>query len=377
MTAVFLVGDALERLRGIPDGSVHCAVTSPPFYNLRDYKASGQIGLERTPDEYVGRLVEVFRELRRALRDDGTFWLNLGDSWASSGGMGRGGNHARIGRSHQQRNVRPGYSGGGIKPKDLIGIPWMTAFALRADGWFLRHANIWHKPNPTPASVTDRPTGSHEQVFLLSKSPQYFYDHVAVREPGTVPAGTLGGKGSAARAAQAGVNSRPPEYKVYDGMRNLRDVWTITTKPFPGGHFAVFPVELPTICIKAGTSERGCCSACGAPHRRVTKKSTSLESNVARAGHVPVGKGAGADQITSGSYDIRMGPVVQIETIGWRATCRCRAPISPCLVLDPFGGAGTTVLAAQRLHRDAIQIELNPQYSAMAEARVARDGAPQ
>lgn len=377
MTAVFLVGDALERLRGIPDRSVHCAVTSPPYLGLRDYGVTGQIGLEPGPDQYVAKLVEVFRELRRALRDDGTFWLNIGDVFAGAGGRGEGGNKSRSTRTHQQRNPRGSQVYPGTKPKDLVGLPWMVAFALRADGWHLRSENIWDKPNPMPESVTDRPGKSHEQVFLLTKTPDYFYDHVAVREEGAIPAGTRAAKGSSVRSELKDVNGRPPAYWVYDGMRSLRSVWRITTKPFPGAHFATFPVELPMTCIKAGTSERGCCSACGAPHRRVTKKSTSLESNVARAGHVPVGKGAGADQITSGSYDIRMGPVVQIETIGWRATCRCRAPISPCLVLDPFGGAGTTVLAAQRLHRDAIQIELNPQYSAMAEARVARDGAPQ
>jgi DNA modification methylase len=214
-------------------------VTSPPYWGLRDYGEDGQIGLEHTPDEYVTRLVEVFREVRRVLRDDGTLWLNLGDSYAGSGaGGGTSGDLA-----HHMTNIamsnRPTTNKlHGIKSKDLVGIPWRVAFALQADGWYLRSDIIWAKPNPMPESVTDRPTKSHEYVFLLSKSARYYYDADAIRE------------GDTARAS--GNKTRV----IADGSgRNARSVWTITTKPYAEAHFATFPPELPERCIKAGSQE--------------------------------------------------------------------------------------------------------------------------
>jgi DNA modification methylase len=253
MTYTVHVGDCLASLRQMPAESVNTCVTSPPYFGLRDYGHEGQIGLEDTPEAYVARLVEVFREVRRVLRDDGTLWLNLGDSYAAN-------------RSYQVPSTKggpkhgPGQSAGGagsvvpdgLKPKDLLGIPWRVAFALQADGWYLRQDIIWHKPNPMPESVTDRCTKAHEYIFLLSKSPRYYFDNEAIKEPGVIPAGTKAAKGSAERAAQAGVNSRPPEYKVYDGTRNRRSVWTVTTKPYKGAHFATFPPDLIEPCILAG-----------------------------------------------------------------------------------------------------------------------------
>lgn len=250
-----LVGDCVEQMRLLPEKSVQTCITSPPYFGLRDYGVAGQVGHEQTPTEYVARLVEVFREVRRVLRDDGTVWLNLGDSYA---GSGKGGNPSDSAFQTQASNVgslggKPVGTFDGIKSKDLIGIPWSVALALRDDGWYLRRDIIWHKPNPMPESVRDRCTTAHEYLFMLSKSPKYYFDSEANKEPGVVPAGTKGAKGSADRAAQKGVNSRPPEYKVYDGLRNRRSVWTVTAKPFKGAHFATFPPDLIEPCILTGS----------------------------------------------------------------------------------------------------------------------------
>lgn len=246
-------------MRALPDRSVQTCVTSPPYFGLRDYGVEGQLGLEPTPTEFVTAMVEVFREVRRVLRDDGTLWLNLGDSYAGSGagqkGSDQGRQHGAVGSreawksdAHKRHNPP-----NGLKQKDLIGIPWRVAFALQEDGWYLRQDIIWHKPNPMPESVRDRCTKAHEYIFLLSKQPKYHFDVDAIREVGVVPAGTKGAKGSAERAGQAGVNSRPPEYKIYDGMRNKRSVWAVTTKPYKGAHFATFPPDLIEPCILAGS----------------------------------------------------------------------------------------------------------------------------
>jgi DNA modification methylase len=228
---------------------------------LRDYGGGdAEVGREKTLEDYVANLVAVFREVRRVLRDDGTLWLNIGDSYNySREGVGRGQSFRSHGR--EKLNGKPIFADRErrdlqCKPKDLIGVPWALALALRSDGWFLRSDIIWHKPNPMPESVTDRPTSAHEHVFLLTKSPSYLYDHEGMKEPGVCPPGTKGAKGSAARFAEPGVNSRPPEYKIYDGMRNRRNVWTINARPFRGAHFATMPVELAAICVKGGSRER-------------------------------------------------------------------------------------------------------------------------
>ena len=261
MKSTILIGDVRKRLSEIPSESVRTCVTSPPYFGLRDYGHDGQIGLEQTPEAYVAELVEVFREVRRVLADDGTLWLNLGDSYAGSGkGANADGSVTATGKQATHKGTTLGtftksFTGDGLKPKDLIGIPWRVAFALQADGWYLRSDIIWAKPNPMPESVTDRPTKSHEYLFLLSKSPKYFYDYEAIREEGVIKAGTKGAKGSVERSTTNKVNSRPPEYKVYDGMRNKRDVWTINTKPFKGAHFAVMPEALVEPCVLAGSAE--------------------------------------------------------------------------------------------------------------------------
>lgn len=344
MTVEIITGDCREVLRSLPDQSAHCCVTSPPYFGLRDYGVAGQIGLEKTPDAFVDEMVSVFREVRRVLRDDGTLWLNLGDSYA---GSGRGGNPEDSPHQKQATNrgsraffhdsmVENGVIGRkwvkppvGYKQKDLIGIPWMVAFALRADGWFLRSDIIWHKPNPMPESVTDRPTSAHEHIFLLSKSQRYFYDADAIREAEAVPdwddgsrvfggvnkhgANAQHGERTTGRLATARKRGIPPRHAQYDssdqseldavgrgGGRNARNVWTIATQPFSEAHFATFPPKLIEPCIKAGEPAFG-------------------------------------------------------------------------TVLDPFGGAGTTGLVADRLQRNAVLIELNPEYAAIARRRVDGD----
>jgi DNA modification methylase len=299
MTIRVIHGDCRAILPTLAENSIHCVVTSPPYFGLRDYGEAGQIGLESTPAEYVAEMVAVFREVRRALRDDGTLWLNLGDTYASNWPCNRRNVIGTGSLADGKRANRPPRMGGDLKDKDLIGIPWMVAFALRADGWYLRSDIIWAKPNPMPESVTDRPTSAHEHVFLLTKSPRYFYDAEAVREPAEQP--------DRVRADRFGGSSWEDRQQhsvgfVFTGSetRNARNVWNIATAPFPGSHFATMPPDLAERCIKAG------CPAGGT-------------------------------------------------------------------VLDPFGGAGTTGLVADRLGRNAVLIEINAEYGGMARDRVVAD----
>ena len=253
-----IVGDCRESLRQIEAGSVRTCVTSPPYFGLRDYGHDGQIGLEQTPEEFVTELVEVFRLVRDALADDGTLWLNLGDSYSNPSAGRNDHDHRADGRPGGMSSKHSGSRslvGKHGKPKDLIGIPWRVAFALQADGWYLRSDIIWHKPNPMPESVTDRPTKSHEYLFLLTKSSRYHYDHEAIKEP-TVD-------GDHARnnldPHDSSGGSLPPHTGLrkangYGSTRNKRDVWTINTKPFKGAHFAVMPEALVEPCILAGSA---------------------------------------------------------------------------------------------------------------------------
>jgi DNA modification methylase len=331
MSVAILEGDCRSVLATLPDASVQCCVTSPPYFGLRDYGHDGQIGLEQTPDAYVAEMVAVFREVRRVLKDDGTLWLNLGDSYAAqrggtempaetlAGGVGgKAVDHeAYRGRgfsakmlpgqeSAPSRNAPVAHRNAkafGLKHKDLIGIPWRVAFALQADGWYLRQDIIWHKPNPMPESVTDRCTKAHEYVFLITKSARYYFDSKAISEPARHIV-TEKAKPSIRYSEGSGRNDggihRSGGFIARSPTRNARSVWTITTKPFKGSHFATMPPELAERCIKAGSKPGD-------------------------------------------------------------------------MVLDPFGGAGTTGLVADRLGRDATLIELNPTYAAMARARIAGD----
>lgn len=261
MTWEIRQGRNLDRLAEMPDESVQTCITSPPYWGLRDYGEDDQLGLEPTPEEYVENMVAVFREVRRVLRDDGTLWLNLGDSYAS-GEVGR----------HDGRTKNSGYGARhpgprqstklntGLKPKDLVGIPWRVAFALQADGWYLRSDIIWHKPNPMPESVTDRPTKAHEYLFLLTKSPRYYYDADAIREGTQEWSSAKGFSGAGQDQRTGGLahrNGHGHHSHESQSGRNKRTVWTVTTKPFSGAHFAVFPPDLIEPCVLAGCPEGG------------------------------------------------------------------------------------------------------------------------
>jgi DNA modification methylase len=347
MTVRIMVGDVRERLAELPDASVQCVVTSPPYYGLRDYGVPGQIGLEPTLAGYIDTMVQVFREVRRVLRADGTLWLNVGDSYASSWPCSRRSTIGAGSLPNGKREARPPRLSDGLKEKDLMMVPARVALALQDDGWYLRSDIIWHKPNPMPESVRDRPTSAHEHIFLLTKQSRYFYDADAIRTDPVAPttkmpdgwdtgpgahgtihrngrekgrsAGQSGGAyappgqtphGNARTDKQRGHNRRHAGFdERWDAMTkdeqqalgaNARNVWTIATQGYREAHFATFPPELPRRCIRAGS----------------------------RAGDT---------------------------------------------VLDPFAGAGTTLLVASRLGRSAIGIELNPEYAAMAQRRIEQD----
>lgn len=257
-------GDCLETLRRMPDGIAQTCVTSPPYFGLRDYGHDGQIGLESTPDDFVAKLVAVFREVRRVLKDDGTMWLNIGDSYAANRGYQvpstkGGAKHSESQSADGKGSIVPD----GLKPKDLIGIPWMLAFALRADGWYLRQEIIWAKPNPMPESVTDRCTKSHESIFLLAKSEKYYCDMGAIAEPSIYPDDNRKARakqatydGATGEGGQVYSSINPSGAKTYP-ERNKRSVWTVATTPYKGAHFATFPPALIEPCILAGAPAGG------------------------------------------------------------------------------------------------------------------------
>jgi DNA modification methylase len=257
-----LFGNNIDTLKTIPDGAVDCCVTSPPYFGLRDYGAEGQIGLEETPEEYIEKLVLVFREVRRVLRDDGTLWLNIGDSYA---GSGKGAGDTKKASKKQPLASYNGNKAGAfkdavIKPKDLIGIPWMLAFALRADGWYLRQDIIWHKPNAMPESVTDRCTKSHEYIFLLSKSERYYFNNDEIKEKAVgIPGGAskkIHDKNAQGKHGKTSCFNIP--WNADNEYRNKRDVWIVYTKPNNDAHFAVFPERLILPCVLAGSRLGGC-----------------------------------------------------------------------------------------------------------------------
>ena len=423
-----LEGDVREVLKTLDDESVQCVVTSPPYWGLRDYgtatceggdencshqrdskksdktitghkgmneqghvvgdaiyksacpkcgavRKDKQLGLEETPEDYVKGMVDVFREVKRVLRKDGTVWLNLGDSYWSdtlsrkdpveSMWGKRPASNLVEGRHKLPQNNKRGGLGKrppNLKPKDLVGIPWRVAFALQEDGWYLRSDIIWNKPNPMPEPVKDRPTKAHEYIFLLTKSAKYYYDYEAIKEKGEYPAGTRAAKASDARSSMSFVNSRPPEYKIYDGTRNKRSVWEITTKPYKDAHFATFPEEIPETCIKAGTSKAGCCADCGSPYERIMEKPDMTQRPIRSDDSKYEGRSAGRD------YKVwrENNPNV---FVGWEPTCNCNAEKVPCVVLDIFAGSGTTLRVASKLGRKGIGIELNPEYIKILKKR--------
>lgn len=449
----------LESLRDMPDQSVHCVCTSPPYWGLRDYKTPAQIwggamdcdhkwtshlqpaangiiqkegmtartlsassatrkpkhsafcskcnawrghlGLEPTPEMFVANLVTIFREVWRVLRDDGTLWLNLGDSFASGkgtcfnpgGGEGSLGHTTNPGKNRKANGIYPLDRGSkatlaasGLKSKDLVGIPWRVAFALQADGWYLRSDIIWAKPNPMPESVIDRPTKSHEYIFLLTKNARYFYDSLAIQEPSITKdtRRTYGSKGAwdlDGRSTKQHPQGKPR--KDADGLRrNRRTIWNVATKPFKGAHFAVFPPKLVEPCIRGGTSEHGCCVKCGAPWKRMVEK--HREHGIADQAY---GKTNGIDDDHNGHKRLHRrlraaraagephdNPLGFSRTVGWRPTCQCNAEVTPCVVLDPFSGSGTTCKVASDLGRDAIGLDLSKAYLPLAQQRCGMIG---
>ena len=387
MKHTILNGDVIDCLRSLPDACVQCVVTSPPYWGLRDYGVEGQIGLEPTPEEHVEKMVEVFREVKRVLRDDGTLWLNYGDCYCGS--WGNAGHRPEIdgtpsyqrekateyfnrGGWDERRETPPNQKIPGLKPKDLVGMPWRIAFALQADGWYLRSDIIWSKPNAMPESVTDRPTKSHEYVFLLAKQARYFYDADAVRERiGESVRMAASFRDGGIYTNNRSFNNHGVKQKATHGDgapsysgRNRRTVWEIATQPMPEAHFATFPEALVEPCIKAGTSERGACPKCGAPWRRVVEKGGGTtgaswydHSNDLERGQV------GPSSATSRGYYRR--------DIGWQPSCTCgTGETVPCTVLDPFGGSGTVAKVARDLGRSSILIEINPEYVQIAKKRL-------
>lgn len=399
MRFVLYQGDAVKALKKIPDESVDCVVTSPPYWGLRDYQVDGQIGLEQSPEEYVFKLVEVFREVRRVLKNSGTCWLNLGDSYMGSGqnsgkkeGMTAGGKHGIDTRSV---GIAPGVHSKpptmikhkSIKPKDLVGIPWRVAFALQADGWWLRQDIIWAKPNPMPESVTDRCTKSHEYIFLLSKSQKYYFDNEATMEIAT---GYDGRKDTKYKGGQkdmsGGAHERwkfknlqekgqPPNTihlnrlnNVKDGteyltpVRNKRSVWTITTKPYAEAHFATFPPELPELCIKAGCPEY-ICFKCGMPRVKIIENGRMIGTGGSDKGKLSENKDTNLRNDNKKLFQFE-------KIIKGYSDCGCNAGFKEGVVLDPFLGSGTTLMVARELGRSGIGIELNPEYVKLAKKRV-------
>lgn len=373
-------GDVLTVLRSWPDSFVDCCVTSPPYWGLRDYGVDGQLGLEKTPEEYISKMVEVFREVRRVLKPEGTCWVNMGDSYSSGGRDSHG---TRVGYKQASNRGTMEATGTrlpmpeGCKPKDLVGIPWFLAFALRADGWWLRQDIIWHKTNPMPESVTDRCTKSHEYLFLLTKSAKYFFDQEAIREPHQEVSlkralrNRFGGKYRDADphehgALKSGNGYGPegnPDIVCSPGGRNRRSVWTIATEPTPEAHFATFPRKLIEPCILAGTSEKGYCPECGkAWVRRVEKES------------IDTGRGRGKEPAQCRANlegHQQVGVYCNTKTLGFSSSCTCGVEPVPGIVLDHFMGSGTTALVAYEHRRRWIGIELNQEYIKMARRRIA------
>ena len=402
MNSTIHVGDARSVLSTLPSESVHCAVTSPPYWSLRDYGVDGQIGLEETVDEWLRSLVAVFDQVHRVLRNDGTFWLNCGDAYAGSGtgGQGREGVMADRSVSCARANVtpalrqKPASRTGGLRPKQRMFLPHRLVLALQDAGWWVRDEIVWHKPCPMPESCRDRTTVAHEFLFLLTKRPRYFYDQEAIREPvagtahprgdGRVPRGWDTGPGDhkqkRGRYAPKQVNAG----NSFGGLmatRNRRSVWTIRPEPFSGAHFATFPTALVEPCLLAGTSAAGCCEACGAPLERMVRKGApNLEHQRACGGDAAGaydGKAtkdfaaARAEDASAVKARILQG-LRDRETVGWRRTCKCpETGTVPCTVLDPFAGSGTTGVVAMRHQRQFVGVELNPSYAELARKRIA------
>lgn len=355
-------GRAQDVLPQLPADSVNCVVTSPPYYGLRDYGVEGQLGLEETPAEYVATLAALLGEVRRVLRPDGTVWLNLGDSYSARADSSAGESSRR-----DRADVLPARRSPGVPAKNLLGIPWRVAFALQDDGWTLRRDIIWHKSNAMPESVRDRPSASHEYLFLLTKSPRYWFDLDPIRVPLVRDGWTVGrngGRGGWDRGDH--LNAGLADAAPHPLGANPGDVWTIATQPYPEAHFATFPAELARRCIGAGCPER-VCAECGHAAERITDTSY-VKSPVHGAGSV-VGR---HDRTGVNNYDGAGMPRVNAvrATVGW--TDCGHSAYRPGVVLDPFAGSGTTLMVARQLLRKSIGIELKAEYCELAVGRIGQ-----
>ena len=424
MSVEILVGDALTRLDEMPDKSVHCAVTSPPYWGLRSYHltkwiggdpdcehlgkpvrgensdstwhrpsrsaqkyqpvcrycgaeevVSGNgIGLEPTFEQHVDKLMLVFDQLYRVLRDDGTLWLNYGDRYYTNNGTprgngvgldgnARGGSFNSDGSMFSQKRTKHDVFG----HKQLMLMPARIAIAMQERGWLLRSEIIWHKTNAMPSSVKDRPTESHEKVFLFAKKQKYFYDHVAI----STPSKNTNAPGSRTNGENHDRNDNDMAERIKANgtsiMANLRNVWPLATTSYKGAHFAVFPAKLVEPCIKAGTSEKGVCSECGSPYHRIYEKIRPEKHEVGGGRRRQYDEGGGEN------IKDRRDSHVKLQTKTWKPSCDCDADIVPATVLDPFGGAGTTALVADRLGRNATIIEISAEYANLAKERLFND----
>lgn len=418
MLDTIIIGDAPEALRGLPDGCVDLCCTSPPYWGLRDYGMPRQLGLEPTLDEYVANMVAVFREVRRVLKPSGSLYLNLGDSYARDGAKGDNsgyGKHADWCADALHIHERPVPIG--LKPKDLCGVPWRVAFALQADGWWLREDIIWAKGNPMPESVRDRCTRSHEYLFHLTKSARYYYDSDAIAEPvaestilrcsqptfdeqtggekdyrngtnasrsqrnalervagkvrGRTGATAFRGQGHFRDGENGPANREGREMRdVGAGLtRNKRSVWQVNTKPFPGAHFAVMPEALVVPCVRAACPPK-VCGECGQLWERVVERGNS--EHHCRPGCGCKERESGLRQDWSDGYDGYGGFTnTAVATDRFEPTCDCDAPTRPGLVLDPFMGSGTVGVVSVKEGRHYLGIELNPEYAQMARDRIA------
>lgn len=475
-------GHVLDVLRGMESESVHCVVTSPPYWGLRSYSTAkqvwggsgecqhvweqtearrlrwvddapnspkqlsnngtsydaeggnlcvtcsawrGEFGSEPTPEMYVVHTVEIFREIRRILRRDGSVWANFGDTYNAGRNGGYAGGKNGVSKP-ENAPCQSGVNAPGLKPKDLCMIPARVALALQADGWWLRSKIVWAKPAPMPESVTDRPTRSHEEIFLLTKAERYFYDQNAVRQPlkqssierlqqdvdgqegssranggaksnGKLKAACFGGRIKSEINDQTRLASGNEWSQDIEQGANLRDVWTINTEGFRDAHFAVFPTEIPRRAILAGTSEKGVCGQCGAPWARVVEKAAGspvswngskfddgknldIHPNVGRREEAitetayPTGSTANRLALLRQQARENGGEYINtIRTSGWQSTCKHEGDPIPATVLDPFAGSGTTGVVALRHGRNFIGIELNPDYVTMARNRIMDD----
>jgi len=331
-------GDAKDILSQLPDESVHCCVTSPPYWQLRDYSVDGQLGRESTPEEYIAKLVSYFSEVKRVLRRDGTFWLNIGDTYKRS-------------------DMKIPY-----RNKNLLGIPWKLALALQDDGWNLRCDVIWQKSNVLPDGVKDRPTRCHEYLFLFTKKVfGYFYDYWATLEDSKNI--TKGLQRFGARVQKGTMRHDQDRLFEHYGKRNKRSVWTMPVSSFKGAHFATFPPDLIEPCILAGTSAKGCCSGCGSPYERILNKERSKE--LVRY-DIELCDGIQASQ--SDKYEEE---IFRLKHVGWEPTCSCGiSEIDNCVVLDPFSGTGTTGEVSLKHRRDYIGIEINKEYLNISNQRL-------